>query len=60
MEDKSPNEELNHRVERTYDEEGNMLTSHVFINGHGRNLNQHYLERIEYIFFDSKEISPGV
>ena len=52
IEDKSANEELNHRIERTYDQGGNILTSHVFINGQGRNHNQHYLERIEYIFFE--------
>ncbi len=52
MEDRSANEELNQRIERSYDEGGNLLTSHVFINGHGRSLNQHYYERIEYIFFD--------
>lgn len=52
IEDKSVNEELNHRIERTYDEEGNILTSHVFINGQGRHKNQHYIERIEYMFFE--------
>jgi hypothetical protein len=51
-EERSANEELNHRVERTFDEEGNMLTAHVFINGRGRHINQHYLERMEYSFFD--------
>lgn len=56
MEDRSANEELNHRIERTYDEEGHVLTSHVFINGQGRNLNQHYLERIEYKFFDENTV----
>jgi len=55
MEDKSANEELNHRIERTYDDNGHILTSHVFINGQGRNLNQHYLERIEYVFFGQGE-----
>lgn len=52
MEDRSANEELNKRIERSYDEGGNLLTSHVFINGHGRTLNQHYYERIKYIYFD--------
>jgi antitoxin component YwqK of YwqJK toxin-antitoxin module len=52
LEDRSANEELNHRIERTFDIEGNVLTSHVFINGHGRNINQHYLQRVEYLFFD--------
>jgi antitoxin component YwqK of YwqJK toxin-antitoxin module len=59
LEDRSANEELNHRIERTYDEEGNLLTSHVFINGHGRNLNQHYLERIEYTFFDQDLVADN-
>lgn len=58
LEDRSENEELNHRIERTFDPDGNILTSHVFINGKGRNLNQHYLERIEYTFFDQEVISP--
>ena len=52
MEERSANEELNHRIERTFDEEGNITTSHVFINGHGRNINQHYLERVEYTFYN--------
>jgi antitoxin component YwqK of YwqJK toxin-antitoxin module len=47
------NQELNHRVERIYDEEGNLISSHVFINGHGRHINQHYLERVEYVYFES-------
>lgn len=60
VEDRSANEELNHRIERTFDENGNLLTSHVFINGHGRNPNQHYLERIEYAFFDKEIIDTNV
>jgi len=52
-EEHSTNQELNHRVERTFDEDGNLLSSHVFINGRGRHINQHYLERLEYTFFDS-------
>lgn len=59
VEDRSANEELNHRIERTFDENGNLLTSHVFINGHGRSLNQHYLERIEYTFFDKETIDTN-
>jgi hypothetical protein len=52
-EEYSADQELNHRVERTYDEYGNLLSSHVFINGRGRHMNQHYLERVEYTFFGS-------
>jgi len=52
-EEHSANQELNHRVERTYDEDGNLLTSHVFINGRGRHINQHYIERVEYVYFES-------
>ena len=59
MEDRSANEELNHRIERTFDGEGNLLISHVFINGQGRNLNQHYLERIEYTFFDQDAVATN-
>jgi len=53
-EEHSANEELNHRVERTFDEDGNLLNSHVFVNGRGRHINQHYIERIEYVFFDNE------
>jgi antitoxin component YwqK of YwqJK toxin-antitoxin module len=52
-EEHSANEELNHRVERIFDDEENLLTSHVFINGRGRHINQHYLERVEYTFFNT-------
>jgi hypothetical protein len=49
----SENEELNHRVERTFDDDGNLINSHVFINGRGRHVNQHYIERVAYTFFDA-------
>jgi antitoxin component YwqK of YwqJK toxin-antitoxin module len=52
-EEHSANQELNHRVERTFDEDGNLLTAHVFVNGRGRHINQHYQEWIEYSFFES-------
>jgi hypothetical protein len=43
---------LTQRVEREYDEMGNIVTSHVFIDGHGVSANRQYTYRFVYEFYD--------
>lgn len=43
--------EINHRVERKYDDDGNVLVSKVTINRHGQGINEDYTIEFKYEFF---------
>jgi YD repeat-containing protein len=46
---------LLNRVERTFDEEGRMLESKIFIDQQGRGANQLYIMRNHYVFYSPAE-----
>jgi hypothetical protein len=52
QEEYNENEQLNHRIERKFDPEGNILETRVFIDYHGEGMNKNYLLKYEYEFFD--------
>ncbi len=51
QEEFNENEELNHSVERRFDEEGNILETKVFIDLHGQGINQNYILKYDYEFY---------
>lgn len=51
QEEHNENNQLNHRIERNYDDEGNILESRVFIDFHGEGINRNYVMNYEYTFF---------
>ena len=52
QEELNANGDINHRVERKYDDENNMIESKVAINRHGQGRNEDYTIEIKYEFFD--------
>jgi len=44
--------ELNHKVNRKFDEHNEIIESDVYIDRHGESMNQHYIIRMEYAYFD--------
>ncbi len=44
--------EINHKVERKYDEDNNLIESKVAINRHGQGINLNYTIETKYEFFD--------
>lgn len=53
QEEYNDNEELNHRVERTMNEHGDMAESTVYIDNHGNSANQFYTIRYDYEYFQA-------
>lgn len=45
------NGQLNNKAVRKFNENGDVAESEVFINQHGRGINQHYILRYEYEYF---------
>ena len=43
--------QLNHRLERSFDENDNLTESNVFIDFHGEGINRNYLLKYQYNFF---------
>jgi antitoxin component YwqK of YwqJK toxin-antitoxin module len=48
-------EELNHRIERTYDEEGQLIESLVYVDRHDQGPDQYYAVRVDFEFHDRSE-----
>ena len=48
QEELNDNEELNHRIERSYNEHGDMAESTIYIDNHGNSANQFYTIRYDY------------
>ncbi|MCF8299199.1 MAG: hypothetical protein K9J13_16745 [Saprospiraceae bacterium] len=52
QEELAANDEINHRVERKYDDDSNVLQSKVQINRHGQGINEDYTIEFKYEFYD--------
>ncbi len=52
QEEYNQDDKLNHTVNRTFDEDGNLLKSAVYIDRHGEALNQQYAIHIKYTYWD--------
>ncbi len=51
QEDRNADGILNTRIERVYDENGNIIESEAIVDQHGKARNQHYVLKYEYAFF---------
>lgn len=43
--------EINSRIERSFDEDGNVIDSEAILDHHGMGMNQHYVLKYEYEFY---------
>jgi antitoxin component YwqK of YwqJK toxin-antitoxin module len=50
--EKSENDALNNHVERIYNENNELIRSKIRINYHGRGIDQHYILKYDYEYFD--------
>ncbi len=51
QEEYNKDKQLNHRIERSYDEDGNTMETKVFVDLHGEGLNRNYILNYTYEFF---------
>ena len=54
QEERDNNGELHSRIERRFDEYGNVIESEAIIDTHGQGRNQHYLLKYEYEFHEGE------
>ena len=52
QEEYNQNDELNHKVDRKFNEFNHLIESDVYINRHGEAISQHYIIRIDYEYYE--------